>query len=163
MHFEEFGDTKHALFIVIPTADKTFNFLAAMMYSQLFTELYSYVEKQAEQSWLLKLPNRDVVHVEHARNPKESEEAKQRMEEFVETLKDLHIEYNEERKYFEVKNKNNNVISWRGKEEEAKEYIASLKDAKIEKGQFRLPIHVRMILDEFANSVTRSALKRCSA
>ena len=151
LHFEEFGDTKHALFIVIPTADKTFNFLAAMMYSQLFTELYSYVEKQAEQSWLLKLPNRDVVHVEHARNPKESEEAKQRMEEFVETLKDLHIEYNEERKYFEVKNKNNDVISWRGKEEEAKEYIASLKDAKIEKGQFRLPIHVRMILDEFAN------------
>ena len=27
----------------------------------------------------------------------------------------------------------------------------------------RLPVHVRFILDEFANSVTRSVLKRCGA
>lgn len=151
LHFEEFGDTKHALFIVIPTADKTFNFLAAMMYSQLFTELYSYVEKQGSQSWLLKLKNRDVVHVEHAHNAKESEEAKTRMEEFAKKLKNVHIRENKERKYFEIVTEDDIVVSWRGSEAEAKEYIASLKDAKIEKGTMRLPIHVRMILDEFAN------------
>ncbi|MGN0691364.1 MAG: VirD4-like conjugal transfer protein, CD1115 family, partial [Oscillospiraceae bacterium] len=35
------GDQKTALFIIIPSTDKTYNFLAAMMYTQLFDVLYS--------------------------------------------------------------------------------------------------------------------------
>lgn len=35
------GDKKTALFIILPTSDPTFNFLAAMMYTQLFDMLYS--------------------------------------------------------------------------------------------------------------------------
>lgn len=35
------GDKKTALFIIIPSTDSTYNFLAAMMYSQLFDSLYS--------------------------------------------------------------------------------------------------------------------------
>jgi type IV secretion system protein VirD4 len=34
------GDRKTALFIIIPSSDNTFNFLAAMMYTQLFDVLY---------------------------------------------------------------------------------------------------------------------------
>lgn len=34
------GDRKTALFIIIPSSDATFNFLAAMMYTQLFDTLY---------------------------------------------------------------------------------------------------------------------------
>lgn len=34
------GEEKTALFIIIPDADSTFNFLAAMMYSQIFNTLY---------------------------------------------------------------------------------------------------------------------------
>ncbi|MEK4120595.1 type IV secretory system conjugative DNA transfer family protein [Paenibacillus sp. FSL W8-0919] len=34
------GDEKTALFVLIPDSDTTFNFLAAMMYSQLFDSLY---------------------------------------------------------------------------------------------------------------------------
>lgn len=34
------GDKKTALFIIIPSTDSTYNFLAAMMYSQLFDSLY---------------------------------------------------------------------------------------------------------------------------
>ncbi len=34
------GDEKTALFIIIPSSDNTFNFLAAMMYTQLFDVLY---------------------------------------------------------------------------------------------------------------------------
>ena len=37
------GDEKQALFIVIPAADSTFNFLVSMMYSQLFETLSIYV------------------------------------------------------------------------------------------------------------------------
>lgn len=40
IHLEEIGDEKTALFIIIPSSDDTFNFLAAMMYTQLFDVLY---------------------------------------------------------------------------------------------------------------------------
>ncbi|MCM1524120.1 MAG: type IV secretory system conjugative DNA transfer family protein [Ruminococcus sp.] len=40
IHLEEIGDRKTALFIVIPSTDTTYNFLAAMMYTQLFDTLY---------------------------------------------------------------------------------------------------------------------------
>ena len=40
LHLEELGDEKQALFIIIPSSDDTFNFLAAMMYTQMFDVLY---------------------------------------------------------------------------------------------------------------------------
>ncbi len=40
IHFETTGDEKTAMFIIIPSSDDTFNFLAAMMYTQLFDVLY---------------------------------------------------------------------------------------------------------------------------
>ena len=73
IHLEEMGDEYTALFIVIPSSDTTYNFLAAMMYTQLFDTLY---------------------------------------------------------------------------------------DRAINLYKGRLPVHVRFLLDEFANSVTRSVLKR---
>ena len=41
IHLEELGDRKTALFIIIPSTDTTYNFLAAMMYTQLFDSLYN--------------------------------------------------------------------------------------------------------------------------
>lgn len=40
IHLETVGDEKTALFIIIPSTDTTYNFLAAMMYTQLFDTLY---------------------------------------------------------------------------------------------------------------------------
>ena len=40
IHLETIGDEKTALFIIIPSTDTTYNFLAAMMYTQLFDTLY---------------------------------------------------------------------------------------------------------------------------
>lgn len=40
IHLEMIGDEKTAMFIIIPSSDDTFNFLAAMMYTQLFDVLY---------------------------------------------------------------------------------------------------------------------------
>lgn len=40
IHLETIGDKKTGLFVVIPSADKTFNFMVSMMYSQLFSSLY---------------------------------------------------------------------------------------------------------------------------
>lgn len=40
IHLETVGDVKTALFIIIPATDTTYNFLAAMMYTQLFDSLF---------------------------------------------------------------------------------------------------------------------------
>ena len=40
IHHDTLGDKKTALFVIIPSSDATFNFLAAMMYTQLFDTLY---------------------------------------------------------------------------------------------------------------------------
>ena len=40
LNLEKIGDEKTALFIIIPASDTTFNFLAAMMYTQMFDLLY---------------------------------------------------------------------------------------------------------------------------
>ena len=40
IHLETIGDKPTAMFIIIPSSDDTFNFLAAMMYTQLFDVLY---------------------------------------------------------------------------------------------------------------------------
>jgi len=41
IHLETLGDELTALFIIIPSTDTTYNFLAAMMYTQLFDALYN--------------------------------------------------------------------------------------------------------------------------
>lgn len=53
IHLEDLGGTnpnqrKQALFVIIPAADSTFNFLVSMMYSQLFETLYFTAETSAE-------------------------------------------------------------------------------------------------------------------
>lgn len=42
------GDSKQALFVVIPAADDTYNFLVSMMYSQLFETLYFHAETECK-------------------------------------------------------------------------------------------------------------------
>ena len=42
------GDEKTALFVIIPTVDKTFSFLASLMYSQLFETLYFHAENECD-------------------------------------------------------------------------------------------------------------------
>lgn len=48
IHLESIGDEKTALFVVIPSADTTFNYLVSMMYSQLFETLYYHAENECK-------------------------------------------------------------------------------------------------------------------
>ena len=57
MEFETFGDKKTALFIKTPIVDSSFNFMAGMIYTQLFQALYDVADK--EPTGHLKIP----VHV----------------------------------------------------------------------------------------------------
>lgn len=53
----EMGDTKQALFVILPAADDTFNFLASLMYSQLFETLYFHAEKECPKGFYINNPD----------------------------------------------------------------------------------------------------------
>lgn len=157
-HFESFADTKQALFVIIPTADSTFNFLVSLMYSQLFSSLYTYAETRAEHSWTAKTSKYDIVKVEQAYSKEDSERAENVINEYVAKVKKgLDIEYDEVKKLYKIytkkdKNGDRELVAWRGTKEMAEEYVGQLKNIKAEKMPCaRCPYHVRLILDEFAN------------
>lgn len=152
-HFENFADGKKALFIIIPTADTTFNFIVSMLYSQLFTTLYYYVETRAEYGYCAKLGQHNIVKVIQAESRKDSKRAKKEITAFRNEVRaGLKKEWNDQKKYFEIRTeKTNQLVAWRGTAEAADRLMEKLPDMKIEKCARRCPYHVRFILDEFAN------------
>lgn len=63
LELEKIGDEKTALFIIVPQTDRTYNFLASMLYSQLFETLYHVGEQQKANggSEMLKIPVRCMM------------------------------------------------------------------------------------------------------
>ena len=54
LNLASIGDEKTALFVVIPAADDTYNFLVSMMYSQLFETLYYRAENECPYEYYIK-------------------------------------------------------------------------------------------------------------
>lgn len=153
-YFESFSDTKQALFVILPTGDTTFNFLASLLYSQLFTSLYEYAETRAEFGWKVSLDPITNIKVEQAHNKADSENAKKRAQKLVHEIKTEGVKsvFDKERKIFNVYTKQSNtLIGWRGTKALTAEFVKSLSNLKVEPCGPRCPIHVRLILDEFAN------------
>ena len=158
MHFESFADTKQALFVIIPTADSTFNFLVSLMYSQLFSALYTYAETRARYSWTARTNDLDILRVEQAISASDSPRAKSVIKSFVQKVKNgVTIEYDDVKKLYNIYTKedadgNRELVAWRGTEKMAEEYVKQLKNIKaVKMSGARCPYHVRLILDEFAN------------
>lgn len=154
MHFESFNDSKQALFVIIPTADTTFNAIVSLMYSQLFTTLYRYGEQRVPKSWNL------VAGTEHFRTFQASNDAQSKVAEkkaralHKEIMAGTVIKKNRARKlYYVCTKKTNTVIGWRGTKKKAEELQELFKSTVVEKGDAsgRAPNHTRFILDEFAN------------
>lgn len=63
LELEKMGDEKTVLFIITPQADRTYSFLASMLYSQLFETLYYKCEEQKKitGSEQLKIPVRCMM------------------------------------------------------------------------------------------------------
>lgn len=149
--FDSFGDTKQALFIVLPTGQETFNYLAALMYSQLFMSVYDYVESRVRFGYQLKAANGEVLYVKQAYSKKQTKDAKEDVQEYKKLAAKAAVVYNNDRKLYELINGNGQVIGWRGTEEKAKALIKEFSNAKIEKCSFRCPTHIQFYMDEFAN------------
>lgn len=143
MEFETFADTRQALFIIIPTADTTFNFIVSLLYSQLFMSLYNYCETKAEFGWQAYIPmqthyvkqkrkkkksdpptsGKEILKVVQADDRTDSKRAKKEIQRFVKAVKNgVEVRHNEKKHLYEVyikyRHKNGKtteeLIGWRG-------------------------------------------------
>ena len=152
------GDEKTALFVIIPTGETTFNFLASMMYSQLFQRLYGYCENTAPYSQLIIDSDKQVWKTFRAESPEDQKRAKAAADAFFERAKKAKITKNKEYNWYEMRTNRNELVGYRGTKEEAQKALQKLQKGSVisnskqsNHGQ-RLPIHTRLMLDEFANT-----------
>ena len=53
IELDKMGDEKTALFVILPQEHDSFNFLAAMLYTQLFQTLYFHAEKECQGNYIV--------------------------------------------------------------------------------------------------------------
>ena len=177
VHLETFADTKRAIFLCIPTEDTTYNFIASMLYSQLFLRLYDYAEKTAHLAKKVCIDfvdkdghaYKENIRVFQAKNKEESEGiCKEKAETLIKHIKrGLVVEYSEAKDLYYIKTKPDSksgyegeIIAWRGdadkniaKERAEAEARLIEQHAIIKNGDYmKLPEHCHFILDEFANT-----------
>ncbi len=153
LHFESFSDSKQAMFVIIPTADTTFNAIVSLMYSQLFTTLYRYGEQRVTFSWNLVAGNEHFRTFQASNDQQSLIAQKKAIALRKEILAGTKIKFNRKKHLYMVYTKNDTLIGWRGTKKWAQEFQELLKTVKVEKGNpsGRAPNHTRFILDEFAN------------
>ena len=146
LDLKSIGDEKTALFVVIPAADDTYNFLVSMMYSQLFETLYYHAENECPYEYYIKEGN-DILAIAR-KNEKGDKYTQRDATRLLESLKRSYIRKTAKGKYL-LKSKNFERIF--NSEAEANLFKERLEKSKIIKGSIRLPYPVRFLLDEFAN------------
>ena len=170
---ETIPDEKTALFVLVPTGEKTFNFLAAIMYSQLFNNMYSYSQRTARYSQLVMDSDGEVIKTFHAKNIDEAKAAREKAEDWFKKTKHAYIrEYEDlERKnvdqsktlkFYAIEAKNDDgsttMLGFRGKKELAEEELIKMQHGYVigndkgSNGGVQCPVHVQFLLDEFANT-----------
>ena len=84
IELEKLGDEKTALFVITPTADDTYNYLASIMYKQLFDTLYNHAEKEC-------IPSRLPYHVQFLLNDFENMGQIPEFEKIIATMRPYNI------------------------------------------------------------------------
>ena len=147
LHLEELGRKRQALFIIIPAADKTYNFLAATLYTQLFETMYYLAENEYPHMYFLKKDHDTYL----------AGKTKEEVEEKAKMIPQSVIK--EENGRFFVYSKDGNVLLESFGTKAAAERFQKDAGGKAVVGGRCMPYDVRFMLDEFANSVTRSTPK----
>ncbi len=165
LNLQDFGTQRDALFLIIPPTDRTYNFLVAFLYTQLFDILYKTGAEGSIGSKILKLPNGELVKY----FPKEEVDAG--IDDAVAAIKNAKAEKQQgqtfdyeqgsgkkaktkkfDDSWYDIISKDGRLISRRPDKASADKYLADLKKAKLTNGKNpKLPYHVRFLMDEFAN------------
>lgn len=145
LQLNKIGDEQTALFINIPQANTTFNFLVSMLYAQMFDALYTKAEKICPKKWMLiDQYNRPVITMLNS-----EDEANRILEDLkTATVKEYKTPRDASRFQIVIGNK---VIQEKPTRETAQAVIDNAANYKVQKGDLRLPWHIRCLMDEFAN------------
>lgn len=159
MDLTHFADTKHVLFVIVPTGDGgTFNFMASMLYTQIFQEVYRYGNTRVMYSAKAFLPGGDIFKVVQGRNEAELASALKETKRFVKNLRAGHeIKYNKKRNLYYLKvKKTKEIVAWRGTKEEIEKIAAVIPKIRVERVQDvesnKVPTPVQFVLDEFKST-----------
>lgn len=140
MQLQTLGDEKQAVFVIIPTADDTYNFLVSMMYSQMFETLYYEAEN--------KYPHRKLIY--NGNKYLCSFESDEDANKYIEDMKSASIE--KVGNVYRILSKQKEVLKTLYNKDLAKEWLHNFSgNLTIKQGGKRLPVHLRCLLDEFAN------------
>lgn len=145
VHLDKMGDVQTALFINIPQANGTFNFLVSMLYSQLFDALYTKAEKVCPRKFMIVDKHKKPV----VTMIKDEETAKDYLEK-LKTATVVKKVSTRGRETFRVMS-GKTVITERPTQETAQKVIDKAGEYSIAHGGLKLPWHVRCLMDEFAN------------
>ena len=167
LHLEELGDKRQALFIITKAEDPTYNFIAAMAYTQMFETLYYRAGTENPRSWLLQKGPNVSLRSKMFKNSKQKDEQKKWLEQERERYMKAEIRTEDENDPKFQNEDEQGLIPWPKTEiylpetgevlrtfngrKEAEIFMDCIKNGKIVQGTKRLPSHVRCILDEFAN------------
>ena len=151
MELETIGDMKTIIFVITPSDTKTYNFLAAMLYSQLFLRLYDYCETTAGYAQIVEDGNGEVLCTFRANDEKDSRRVHRLAKDYIREIKNAEIIYNKEMDWYEIRTENNEFVGYRKERDAAEEALQAIKASKVRRNTERLPIHVRFLMDEFHN------------
>lgn len=160
LDLHNFGNEKCALFLIIPANDRTYNFLAAFVYTQLFDQLYHRCEAGLSQTSDIYFANRD--HLKHFSREDvvlgKDKEFFNRIQTEDITVKEVVINGQVSKDIFDGYYDIYMGDTWLGRrptKELAYKFKADLKNCKLKKavesGFQRLPIPMRFLIDEFPN------------
>lgn len=168
VHLEELGDRKQILYIIAPTEKKTYNFIAAMMYTQLFQTLYKR-SKDNKTRWMLKKGPITTLRSDVWANSSQKKKFRMQLEDERDRyLKAVEEDDDPNDEKFKTENEQGiiPVPKYRLKDADTGEILQEFQSKEerdlymdcIKNGTFqsskdeRLPCNVRCMLDEFANT-----------
>ena len=132
------GDRPTVLFVVLPSADATFNFLAALMYSQMFESLYYHAENEI---FCIENDKKDALAFFKSQKA---------ADEFIANMSSSRIIPTRGEDSYTLVNKINKPVK-KGTKADLELYQKQCSNLSVAKTGKRLRYHVRFMLDEFAN------------
>lgn len=150
------SDRKTALFVIIPTAYKTFNILATMLYAQLFRCLEDFAENDAPKTVLVVNANNEVVRTFRPGTAANNATVREEAEAFLERAKGGQVGYDTDLELWTLKTAEGELVLWRGSRKEAEKAHALLRAGSVVSNQEHtgkgncLPVRTRFFMDDIA-------------
>ena len=163
LDLDSVGNEKTAIFVIIPSGDTTFNFLAAAMYSQLFRRVCDHCENSAGFSQLVMDGKGRLIRAYNAGNPEESKRMKEKANDFLEHARHGCVRKNELHDRYELVTDDGEVFGHRGSKEDAEAFLSAIMEGGyvVQHHKKSLPVRTRVMLDSFALTGNIIGLTKC--